>query len=83
MSNQPTKHYVPKHAHAKAIAYFMRQHEMNTFPLVERDGMTGGVVRTLDRKRPVAGMRVYFTSHKESGMFERRHSSILRFERTH
>lgn len=85
MNATPTRHYIPKHAHAKAIAYFMRQHETSTYPLVERCGMTDGVVRTLDRKRPVAGMRVYFTCHREHLFGDRFtvRTSILRFERTH
>lgn len=72
--------YIPRHAHAKAIAYFKRIHETDTYPLVERDGVTGGVVRTLDRKKPVTGMRVYFTSQHDGF---RRCSSLIRFERTH
>jgi hypothetical protein len=78
--NGITKHTIPRHAHAKAIAYFCRIHECSTYPLREINGMHGGLIRTLDRKKPVAGMRVYFESRNDGFS---RHSSILRFERTH
>jgi hypothetical protein len=79
MKNTPTKHYIPKHAHKKAIAYFMKLHGCTIYPLREVNGMHGGLVHTVDRKKPVAGMVVYFQSFHDGF---RRSSSILRFERT-
>lgn len=74
--NSPKRYYIPRHAHSKAIAYFKRIHECATYPLREINGVNGGLVRTLDRKKPVAGMRVYF----EGGAGYR--ASLVRFERT-
>lgn len=70
------RYYIPRHAHAKAIAYFKQIHNCNTYPLREINGMHGGLVRTLDRKKPVAGMRAWF----EGGRGFR--ASLIRFERT-
>lgn len=73
--NSPKRYYIPRHAHAKAIAYFKRIHETDTYPLREINGMHGGLVRTI-RKKPVVGMRAYF----EGGRGYR--ASLVRFERT-
>lgn len=70
------RYYIPKHAHAKAIAYFKRIHECDTYPLREINGTSGGLLRTLDRKKPVAGMRVFFDGG--SGL----RAPLVRFERT-
>lgn len=68
-------YFIPRHAHAKAIEFFKRQHETNSYPLRVVNGIHGGVIRDEVRKHPVAGLRVYFTVNDGR-------SSILRFERT-
>lgn len=74
--NTTRRYYIPRHAHAKAIAYYMRIHGESTYPLREINGMHGGLVRTLSCKKPVAGMRAYF----DGGRGFR--ASLVRFERT-
>ena len=74
------RYYIPAHAHAKAIAHHMKTHESKTYLLDERNGVHGGLVRTLDRKKPVAGLRVFFVRHTAEG--HRSFSGRLCFERT-
>lgn len=77
MYSPPKHYYIPKHAHAKAIAYYMRAHKANSYPLGEVNGMNGNILRYTERKRLVTGLRVYFIRYSHG------QSSALHFERTH
>lgn len=73
MSREVTLRYIPKHAHAKAVAWAVKRHGHYILRIV--NGITGDLIRTRERKRVAPGLRVMVARYDAV--------SILYFERTH
>ena len=54
------RYYIPEHAIDKAIAYVKKNTNRDSYPIQEINGMTGELIRIIERKRKIERLKVSF-----------------------